>query len=45
MQEYVLETGVRCVACDRCLCMHCVVVERVTRETWCPECHAAEREE
>lgn len=42
--DYVYEMEIRCVACDRGLCCHCVVTDRLTRESWCPECHA-ERED
>ena len=41
---YTYETGLHCVACDRGLCVHCVVIERVTREPWCPGCYESERE-
>jgi hypothetical protein len=42
---YSYEAGVRCVACDRGVCVHCAIVVRVTRETWCPACHAEERDD
>ncbi|HEX6309010.1 MAG TPA: hypothetical protein VFZ69_12525 [Longimicrobiales bacterium] len=42
---YVLETGVHCVGCDHGVCMHCVIVEKVTSEAWCPECHSSQEEE
>ena len=29
---YACETGFYCAACDRGLCVHCVVIERSTRE-------------
>lgn len=40
--NYVLEMELRCVACDRGFCEHCVIVVRETREIFCPECHPDE---
>jgi hypothetical protein len=37
---YVYELEVRCVACDRGLCVHCAIIVKETREAWCPACHA-----
>jgi hypothetical protein len=36
---YCYETGLHCIACDRRVCVHCVLIERGTREPWCRECH------
>ncbi|MGH7447501.1 MAG: hypothetical protein ACRELT_08065 [Longimicrobiales bacterium] len=41
---YISEVGLRCVACDRGLCVDCVIIEQETREPWCPGCYANERE-
>jgi hypothetical protein len=42
--HYVREMEFRCVACDRALCVHCVLIVRETREWFCRECgpHAGE---
>lgn len=37
--SYVYQMELRCVGCDRGVCEQCVVIEHVTRETWCAECH------
>lgn len=42
---YVYQMEIRCVGCDRGVCEQCVVIESVTRETWCAGCHAAAAEE
>jgi hypothetical protein len=39
------EAGLHCVACDRRVCVHCVLIERSTREPWCRECYDNGREE
>jgi hypothetical protein len=43
--RYVYQVELRCTGCDRGLCAHCAVIERVTREAWCPECSIERGEE
>lgn len=38
---HVLEMQLRCAACDRGCCTHCVVIVRPSRRVFCSECHAA----
>lgn len=42
--RYSYAAGLRCVACDRGVCVHCVLIEVITREPWCPGCLENERE-
>jgi hypothetical protein len=42
---HAYELTVRCVACDRATCLHCIVIERTTGEAWCPACRDAEDED
>lgn len=41
--SYIHEIGIYCVECDRGVCIHCMVVEMMTREPYCPVCYASER--
>lgn len=41
---YSYEARLHCVACDRAVCVHCVLIESVTLEPWCPGCFENERE-
>lgn len=42
--NYSYEVGLHCVACDRRVCVHCVLIEVVSREPWCQGCFENERE-